>query len=93
MEHDFSEEKKFSYRTNYGDLKNGIYETMEFLELFLRNLLLNEHHRFHNRTLYTSRTFKETEKPDNEDLKLDIEKKFQPKTARHIFELWEMFHG
>lgn len=32
-------------------LKNGIYETTEFLELFLRNLLLNENHPLHNRTL------------------------------------------
>ena len=29
-------------RANYSDLKNGIYETTEYLELFLRNLLLGE---------------------------------------------------
>ena len=38
-------------RANYNDLKNGIHETTEFLELFLRNLLLNEDHPLHNRTL------------------------------------------
>lgn len=38
-------------RANYNDLKNGIHETTEFLELFLRNLLLNENHSLHNRTL------------------------------------------
>ena len=43
-------------RANYNDLKNGIYETTEFLELFLRNLLLNEHHPLHNRTLHISGT-------------------------------------
>lgn len=29
-------------RANYSDLKRGIYETTEYLELFLRNMLLNE---------------------------------------------------
>lgn len=45
-------------RANYNDLKNGIYETTEFLELFLRNLLLNERHPLHNRTLHISGTLK-----------------------------------
>jgi fido (protein-threonine AMPylation protein) len=38
-------------RANYNDLKNGIYETTEFLEAFLRNLLLGEDHPLYNRTL------------------------------------------
>jgi fido (protein-threonine AMPylation protein) len=48
-------------RANYNDLKNGIYETTEFLEMFLRNLLLNENNPLHNRTLHISGTFKEQE--------------------------------
>ena len=87
-------------RANYNDLKNGIHETTEYLELFLRNLLLNENHPLHNRTLHISGTFKETEKPDIEitksdieTLKLDIEKSFQPKTASHILKLREAFPG
>lgn len=44
----------------------GIHETTEFLEVFLRNLLLNESYPLHNRTLHISGTFKETEKPDTE---------------------------
>lgn len=48
-------------RANYNDLKNGIYETTEFLEVFLRNLLLNENHPLHNRTLHISGRFKEPE--------------------------------
>ena len=75
-------------RANYNDLKNGIHETTEFLEVFLRNLLLNENHPPHNRTLHISGTFKEAEKtdieaakPDIVDLKADIEAVFQPKTA------------
>ena len=85
-------------RANYNDLKNGIHETTEFLELFLRNLLLNENHPLHNRTLHISGTFKkskkadiETKKPDIEKIKADIEKKFKPKTAGHILRLLEEF--
>ncbi len=78
-------------RANYNDLKNGIYETTEFLELFLKNLLLNENHQLHNRTLRISGTFKEVEKPDIEELKLDIEQLFQRKTTSHILKLREAF--
>ena len=80
-------------RANYNDLKNGIHETMEFLEAFLRNLLLNENHPLHNRTLHISGTFKETEKPEIDDLKPDIEAVFQPKTASHILKLRKAFPG
>ena len=73
-------------RANYNDLKNGVHETTEYLELFLRNLLLNENNPLHNQTLHIGETFKETEKPD-------IEKLFQPKTASHILELREAFPG
>lgn len=73
-------------RANYNDLKNGIYETTEYLEIFLRNLLLNGNHPLHNRTLHISETFKETEKPD-------IEKAFQPKPASYILKLHEKFPG
>lgn len=41
-------------RANYNDLKNGIHETTEYLELFLRNLLLGENHPLYNRTLHIS---------------------------------------
>ena len=87
-------------RANYNDLKNGVHETTEFLELFLRNFLLNESNPLHNRTLHISGTFKEagkpdieTAKPDIEALKPDIEKSFQPKTASHILKLCEAFPG
>lgn len=85
-------------RANYNDLKNGIHETTEYLEVFLRNLLLNENHSLHNRTLHISRTFKEpeksdieTKKPDIDEIKADIEKIFQPKTASHVLKLREAF--
>lgn len=31
-------------------MKNGVHETTEYLELFLRNLLLDEKNELHNRT-------------------------------------------
>lgn len=59
-------------RANYNDSTKGIHETTEYLELFLRNLLLGEHNPLHNRTLHISGAFKETEKPDIERVKQDI---------------------
>lgn len=46
-------------RANYNDLKNGIYETTEYLEIFLRNLLLDENNPLHNRTLHIGGSLKE----------------------------------
>ena len=46
-------------RANYNDLKNGIYETTEFLELFLRNLLLGEENELRNRALHLRRAFQD----------------------------------
>jgi fido (protein-threonine AMPylation protein) len=43
-------------RANFNDLKNGIHETTEFIEIFLRNLLLNENHPLQNRTLHIHAT-------------------------------------
>ena len=57
-------------RANYNDLKNGVHETTEYLELFLRNLLLDEKNELHNRSMHISGRFKET---DFEDAKADIE--------------------
>ena len=39
-------------RANYSDLKRGIYETTEYLELFLRNMLLNEKNELLSRKLH-----------------------------------------
>lgn len=60
-------------RANYNDLKKGIHETTAFLELFLRNLLLNEHHPLRNRTLHISWSNDEAMKPDIGEVKPDIE--------------------
>ncbi len=42
-------------RANYNNIKDGIYETTEFLEKFLKNLLLNENNELHNREMHISR--------------------------------------
>lgn len=76
-------------RANYNDLKNGIHETTEFLEVFLRNLLLNEEHPLHNRTLHISGTFKEPEKANIGAEKANIEDVFTAKTASHVQTLRE----
>ena len=49
-------------RANYNDLKSGIHETTEFLELFLRNLLLGEKNELHNRTMHISWAFQSVNK-------------------------------
>ena len=41
-------------RANYNDLKNGVYETTEYLEKFLKNLLLDEKNELHNREMHIS---------------------------------------
>ena len=52
-------------RANYNDLKNGVHKTTEYLELFLRNLLLDEQNELHNRVMHISGKF----------AKVDIESK------------------
>lgn len=41
-------------RANYTNLKKGIHETTEYLELFLRNLLLDEHNPLNSRSMHIS---------------------------------------
>ena len=59
-------------RANYTNLQKGIHETTEYLEAFLRNLLLNEKNELHNRNLHIS-GFLNEEKVDIGDAKVDIE--------------------
>ena len=59
-------------RANYTNLRKGIHETTEYLEAFLRNLLLNEKNELHNRNLHISGLLNE-EKVDIEDAKVDIQ--------------------
>ena len=59
-------------RANYTNLQKGIHETTEYLEAFLRNLLLNEKNELYNRNLHISGLLNE-EKVDIGDSKVDIE--------------------
>ena len=84
-------------RANYTNLQKGIHETTEYLEAFLRNLLLNEKNELHNRNLHISGLLNE-EKVDIGDTKVDIESvlsekgsDFSVKTTVHIHRLFEKF--
>lgn len=92
-------------RANYNDLNNGIHETTEYLELFLRNLLLNENNELHNRSMHISGQFSnikkadiETPKADIDDKKADIEtilanikEKISSKTVGHVIKLYDFY--
>ena len=58
-------------RANYTNLQKGIHETTEYLEVFLRNLLLNEKNELHNRNLHISGLLNE-EKVDINLVQADI---------------------
>ena len=73
-------------RANYTNLQKGVYETTEYLEMFLRNLLLNEKNELHNRNLHINGLLNEKRvaigdtkvgientKVDIQDRKVDIE--------------------
>ena len=91
-------------RANYTNLQEGIYETTEYLEAFLRNLLLNEKNELHNRNLHISGLLNE-EKVDMGNAKVDIENEkvdiesvlsekgsnFSVQTTVHIHRLFEKF--
>ena len=91
-------------RANYTNLQEGIYETTEYLEAFLRNLLLNEKNELNNRNLHISELLNnkkvdiENDKVDIQDKKVDIESilakkgnEFSIKTTVHIYRLFEKF--
>lgn len=91
-------------RANYTNLQKGIHETTEYLEIFLRNLLLGEKNDLHNRYLHISGLWKpgkvdiEREKVDIQAQKVDIENillqkavNFSDKTVSHIQKMVETF--
>ena len=58
-------------RANYSNIKKGIYETTEYLELFLQNLLLDGNNELHNREMHVSGKF--SRKQDIDLIKQDID--------------------
>lgn len=83
-------------RANYNDLKNDIHATTEYLELFLRNLLLNENNTLSNRSMHVSH--KLDKKVDIQASKVDIEcicKGKMPditkKSIQHIIKMYDKY--
>lgn len=82
-----------------------MHETTEFLELFLRNLLLNEKNELHNRAMHISGSFQINEKVDIQGRKADIQRgkadiretiqerlpALSEKTIRHILLMYEKY--
>ena len=77
-------------RANYTNLQKGIHETTEYLEVFLRNLLLNEKNELHNRNLHISGLLNE-EKVDIGNVLFTKNNGFSAKTIAHIHRLFVEF--
>ena len=80
-------------------MRNDVHETTEYLELFLRNLLLDEKNELHNRSMHISGMFEEADiesaKADIENQKADIRNRLlsfsdmiSEKTIDHALELF-----
>ncbi len=85
-------------RANYNDLTKGVHETTEYLELFLRNLLLGEKNELRNRTMHISGKFFVAEETDIGAEKAEINKwrvdmlpGISDKTVGHIEILFEKY--
>ena len=77
-------------RVNYTNLQKDIHETTEYLEAFLRNLLLDEKNELHNRNLHISGLLNK-EKVDIENVLSEKSSDFSVKTTIHIHRLFEKF--
>lgn len=79
-------------RANYNNLTKGIYESTEYLELFLRNLLYDEHHELHNRALHVNGLYKDYQKADIETDKPDIQnEKADIGTIKADIDVWKIY--
>ena len=85
-------------RANYNDLKNGIHETTEYLELFLRNLLLNENNPLRNRELHVrcplnlyEKANIGSEKTNIDIVNSDVKATLSIRTIEHIKKLKAIF--
>lgn len=86
-------------RANYNNIKDGVYETTEFLEKFLRNLLLGEKNELHNREMHIrQKNLPDHDEPINEPIK-DLKNELINLTAREkdivnlLHENSSMTHG
>lgn len=76
-------------RANYNDLKNDIHATTEYLELFLRNLLLGENNTLSNRSMHISH--KLDKKVDIECICQDKIPHITPKSIQHIIKMYDKY--
>lgn len=78
-------------RANYNDISNNIHETTEYLEIFLRNLILGEKNELQSRYLHIRWKISE-QKPDIGTQKPDIKLvNVTDKTKNHINLLLDTF--
>ena len=80
-------------RANYTNLKKGIHETTEYLELFLRNLLLDEKNELHNRSMHISGLLKaniDVQKANIEKLLAKISNSISDKSISYIVNLYRV---
>lgn len=61
-------------RANYTNLEKNIHETTEYVEMFLRNLLLNEKNELSNRKLHIRYRLIDTDKIENPKVDIDKQK-------------------
>ena len=85
-------------RANYTNLKEGVHETTEYLELFLRNLLLGETNPLQNRTMHVRGILNQDfdgAKQDSETLKQDFDQLtgagISVRTANNVLKLLKRF--
>lgn len=73
-------------RANYNDLKNGIHETTEYLELFKKNLLLDEKNELHNRAMHISGFF--DKEVDIQNKMISFSSSISEKTINHAMNIF-----
>lgn len=84
-------------RANYNNYISGVRETTEYLERFLRNLLLSERNELHNRDMHISGVLgKQDIAPEKQDIQtrkqdIEIPDTVKPKTKTHIEKLIAAF--
>ena len=81
-------------RANYTNIEKGVYETTEYLELFLKNLILKENNELKNRYLHISLHKKvdiDNKKVNIENEKVDIDSlKLTAKLRKNILSLYNI---
>lgn len=84
-------------RANYNNYISGIRETTEYLERFLRNLLLGERNELRNRDMHISGVLgKQDIEPEKQDIQtqkqdIGVPDGVKPKTKAHIGKLFAAF--